>query len=66
MLTGATRLVGIIGNPVSHSLSPQMHNAAFEALGLDWTYVPLRVSAERLRDAVRGLVALDFVGEAAR
>ncbi len=62
MLSGATRLVGIIGNPVSHSLSPWMHNAAFAALGLDWAYVPLRVDGERLKDAVRGLVALDFVG----
>ncbi len=62
MLSGATRLAGIIGNPVSHSLSPRMHNAAFEALGLDWAYVPLRVDGERLHDAVRGLVALDFAG----
>ena len=62
MLSGATRLVGIIGNPVSHSLSPQMQNAAFEAIGLDWAYVPLRVDAERLGEAVRGLVAFDFAG----
>ena len=62
MLSGATRLAGIVGNPVSHSLSPRMQNAAFEALGLDWAYVPLRVDAERLGDAVRGLVALDFAG----
>ncbi len=62
MLSGATRLAGIVGNPVSHSLSPRMQNAAFEALGLDWAYVPLRVDAERLGEAVRGLVALDFAG----
>ena len=62
MLSGATRLVGIIGNPVSHSLSPRMQNAAFEAAGLDWAYVPLRVEGERLREAVRGIVALDFAG----
>ena len=62
MLSGATRLAGIVGNPVSHSLSPRMQNAAFEALGLDWAYVALRVDAERLGDAVRGLVALDFAG----
>jgi shikimate dehydrogenase len=35
-LTAATRLAGVIGWPVSHSRSPQMHNAAYEALGLDW------------------------------
>jgi shikimate dehydrogenase len=62
LLTGATRLVGIIGNPVSHSLSPRMQNAAFAALGLDWVYVPLPVDAGRLREAVAGLVALGFAG----
>jgi shikimate dehydrogenase len=61
-VTGETRLVGLIGDPVSHSLSPRMQNAAFAARGLDWTYVPLRVDAARLEDAVTGLVALDFVG----
>jgi shikimate dehydrogenase len=59
---GATTLVGIIGWPVSHSLSPRMHNAAFEAVGLDWAYVSLPVPPERLADAVRGLAALGFVG----
>ncbi len=61
-ISGATTLVGIIGWPVRHSLSPRMHNAAFEALGLDWAYVPLPVLPERLGDAVRGLVALGFAG----
>ena len=61
-LVGTTRLVGIIGWPVSHSRSPQMHNAAYEALGLDWAYVPLPVAPEHLGDAVRGLVALGFAG----
>lgn len=62
MLTGATRLVGILGNPVAHSLSPRMQTAAFEAVGLDWAYVPLPVEADRLADGVRGLVALGFAG----
>lgn len=61
-LTGATRLVGVMGWPVAHSLSPAMHNAAFAALGLDWVYVPLAVPPERLPEAVRGLRALGFVG----
>ena len=61
-ITGSTRLVGILGWPVEHSLSPQMHNAAFAGLGLDWAYVPLPTPPERLADAVRGLVALGFVG----
>ena len=62
MLTGRTRLVGLIGNPVSQSLSPRMQNAAFAARGLDWAYVPLPVEAERLESAVAGLVALGFAG----
>ena len=62
MLTGATRLVGLIGDPVSHSLSPRMQNAAFAARGLDWAYVPLEVERHRLEDAVRGLAALGFTG----
>jgi shikimate dehydrogenase len=51
-----------MGWPVAHSLSPQMHNAAFAALGLDWAYVPFPVRPERLADAVAGLVALGFAG----
>jgi shikimate dehydrogenase len=62
MLTAETRLVGLIGDPVSHSLSPRMHNAAFAACGLDWAYVPLPVKAEQLEEAVTGLVALGFAG----
>ena len=61
-ISGSTRLVGVIGWPVRHSLSPQMHNAAFAALGLDWVYVSLPVPPERVGDAVRGLVALGFAG----
>jgi shikimate dehydrogenase len=61
-ISGRTRLVGIIGWPVEHSLSPRMQNAAFTALGLDWAYVPLPTSPERLDDAVQGLVALGFAG----
>jgi shikimate dehydrogenase len=61
-ISGSTRLVGIIGWPVEHSLSPRMHNAAFAALGLDWAYVALPTAPDRLEDAVRGLAALGFVG----
>ncbi len=62
MIGGTTRLVGLVGDPVAGSLSPRMQNAAFAARGLDWAYVPLRVAAEDLETAVRGLVALGFVG----
>ena len=61
-ITGATRLVGVMGWPVAHSLSPQMHNAAFAALGLDWAYVPFAVPPPQLAAAVAGLVALGFAG----
>ncbi len=57
-----TRVAGIIGDPVAHSLSPRMHNAAFQALGLNWCYVAFRVSAGALAQAVRGLAALGFAG----
>ena len=62
MLTGATRLVGLIGNPISESLSPRMQNAAFAARALDWAYVPLPVEPDELESAVTGLSALGFAG----
>jgi shikimate dehydrogenase len=61
-LSGTTRLVGILGWPVEHSLSPRMQNAAFAAAGLDWAYVALPTPPEHLEDAVRGLAALGFAG----
>ncbi len=61
-ISGTTTLVGILGWPVSHSLSPAMHNAAFAALGIDWAYVPLPTAPDRLADAVRGLAAMGFAG----
>lgn len=64
-ISGKTTLVGLIGWPVGHSVSPPMHNAAFAALGLDWCYVPLPVPLEpanRVGEAVRGLRALGLRG----
>jgi shikimate dehydrogenase len=61
-LRGTTRLAGVIGWPVEHSRSPQMHNAAFDALGMDWAYVALPVAPDRLEAALRGLPALGFAG----
>ena len=62
VIRGTTRLAGVVGWPVEHSRSPQMHNAAYAALGMDWAYVPLAVPPGRLADAVRGLAALGFAG----
>lgn len=61
-IRGTTTLVGLLGWPTSHSLSPPMQNAGFEALGLDWAYVPLPTPPELLADAVRGLLAMGFAG----
>lgn len=61
-VSGKTRLLGVIGHPISHSLSPRMHNAAFAADGVDYAYVAMDVPPERLEDAVNGLSALGFVG----
>jgi shikimate dehydrogenase len=62
VITPSTQLVALLGHPVEHSLSPPMQNAAFAARGLDWAYVACDVAPERLAEAVRGLVALGFVG----
>jgi shikimate dehydrogenase len=61
-LSGQTRLLGVIGHPIGHTLSPRMHNAAFAASGLDFVYVPMDVRPEDLPVAVAGLRALDFRG----
>src|ERR687893_2096058 len=62
MLNATTRLLGIIGHPVGHSLSPRMHNAAFAHDGVDYVYVAMDVLPDRLTAAVEGLRALGFVG----
>ncbi|MGH7786252.1 MAG: shikimate dehydrogenase, partial [Candidatus Binatia bacterium] len=61
-ISGRTRVVGIIGDPVAHSRSPAMHNAAFAALGLDWVYAPFPVAGRDVRDAVRAVRALGLAG----
>ena len=61
-IRGTTTLVGLLGWPTSHSLSPRMQNAGFAALGLDWAYVPLPTPPELLADGVRGIVATGFAG----
>jgi shikimate dehydrogenase len=57
-----TKLVGIMGYPIRHSLSPVMHNAAFESMGLDYCYIPLEVEPRRIRPAVNALRSLGFFG----
>lgn len=60
IINGETELYGIIGNPVHHTLSPLLHNAAFGALGLNCVYVPLPTMG--LAEGVAGLKALGFKG----
>jgi shikimate dehydrogenase len=61
-IDGHTRVAGIIGWPVEHSLSPAMHNAAFRELGLNWLYAAFPVSPDRVPEAVRGLAAAGCAG----
>ena len=61
-INGKTQLIGLIGWPVSHSFSPAMHNAAAQALGVNWVYVPLPVPPEKVATAVSGLSALGIRG----
>lgn len=61
-MLGNTRVLGVFGHPIAHSLSPVMHNAAIRALNLDYVYVPFHVLPERLEDAVRGVRALEITG----
>lgn len=62
IITGKTRVLGIFGYPVAHSASPLMQNAAFEASGLDFVYVPFAVSPAALAMAVAGIKAIGMAG----
>ena len=61
-ITGQTKIVGIIGDPVKHSHSPQIHNAAFAASGMDYVYVPFHVRSDDLHAAIEGFKAINVVG----
>ncbi len=61
-ISAHTRLVVLLGDPVGHSRSPELHNAAFAAAGLDYAYLACRVAPDALGDAVRGLRALGIAG----
>lgn len=61
-VTAATRVVALLGHPVGHSLSPQLHNAAFAAVGFDAVYVACDVAPGRVGAAVAGLEALGVLG----
>jgi shikimate dehydrogenase len=58
----ATQVAAVIGDPVEHSLSPVLHNAAFAALGLDWVYVAFPVATGHVGAAMAGARALGLAG----
>ena len=62
MISGKTRICGLLGAPVEHSVSPAMHNAAFSSLGLDYIYLPFRVEKEQLAKAIEGVRAFNMRG----
>ncbi|HAS28349.1 MAG TPA: shikimate dehydrogenase, partial [Dehalococcoidia bacterium] len=61
-ISTATGICGLIGDPVEHSISPAIHNAAFKKSGLDYIYLPFRVTSENLTGAVTALRILDLRG----
>ncbi|WP_242067552.1 shikimate dehydrogenase [Leptolyngbya sp. FACHB-711] len=62
MITGKTKLLGVIGHPIEHSLSPVMHNAAIAALGVDYVYLPFPIDPINLRRALDGFEVIGLQG----
>ena len=62
MISGVTRVLGVIGDPVAHTSSPAMHNAALKALGLDYVYTAFHVAPDALPQALAGMRALELAG----
>ncbi len=61
-ISGKTKICGVIGDPIEHTMSPAMHNAAFKKLGLDYLYIPFKVRKEELSGAINGIRALNIRG----
>ncbi len=61
-ITGHTKLTGLLGSPVAHSISPMMHNEAFNQLGLDYVYLCFDVGTDGLKTAVNGLKQIGIRG----
>ncbi|MEH1776459.1 MAG: shikimate dehydrogenase [Nostoc sp.] len=61
-ITGKTKLLGVIGHPVEHSLSPVMHNAVIAQLELDYIYLPFPIEPQNLEVAIAGFAAVGVVG----
>ena len=61
-ISGTTKLTALLGSPVAHSISPAMHNEAFQVLGLDYAYLAFDVSPKDLKAAIDGLKAINIRG----
>jgi shikimate dehydrogenase len=61
-ITGKTRVCGVMGDPIAHTLSPTLQNAAFNHLKLDFVFVAFRVKATELENAIRGIRSLNIHG----
>ena len=61
-IKASSQVLGVIGDPIAHSFSPDMHNAAIDALGVDFCYVAFHVSPDRVGEAVNGLRGLEILG----
>ncbi|KAM3096854.1 shikimate dehydrogenase [Phormidesmis sp. 146-12] len=61
-ITGQTKLLGVMGYPIAHSLSPVMHNAALAEMGVDWVYVPFAIAPPMLATGLTGLAAIGVQG----
>jgi len=62
LISGTTRVLGVIGHPIAHTSSPAMHNAAIAALGLDYVYTAFHVEPNNVGEAIVGMRALNIVG----
>src|SRR3989338_7476433 len=61
-INGQTKIVAVLGHPISHTASPAMHNAAFDALGLNWRYMAFDVEPSKLGVTLQGLATANVVG----
>ncbi|MBD2665874.1 shikimate dehydrogenase [Richelia sinica FACHB-800] len=61
-INGKTQILGVIGHPIEHSLSPVMHNAALAKLGLNYVYLPFPIASENLETAIAGFASIGVVG----
>ncbi|MCY7277076.1 MAG: shikimate dehydrogenase [Phormidesmis sp. CAN_BIN44] len=62
LITGKAKLLGVIGYPIEHSLSPIMHNAALAEMGVDFVYLPFAIAPENLEQAIQGFAAIGIQG----